>query len=73
MSNSTETAASIAGKLAPPGAVVVLDKATSIPIADWVQWAMLAYVILLIIGKAWHLLKEWRTGWRGPDSEGDLP
>lgn len=58
---TTETAGTIAVKTAPPLGFVGAHLA-GMSIADWVQWATLVYVLMMIAHKGWHMWKEWQTG-----------
>ncbi len=44
----------MAAKAGPPVAVVGANFA-GFPVADWVQWITLAYVILMVLHKAWQM------------------
>lgn len=58
---TTETGVTMTAKAAPPLGVVGAHLA-GMSIADWVQWATLIYVLMMIAHKGWHMWKEWRTG-----------
>lgn len=51
----------MAAKATPPLTVVGV-KLAGMPVADWVQWATLIYVLMMIGHKGWHIYKEWKTG-----------
>lgn len=61
-----ETTAAMVGKLAPPATVLGVQVA-GIHVADWIQWATLLYLLLMISHKLWSMgLEAWRF-WHGPD------
>lgn len=47
-------------KAAPPIAVVGSQLA-GIPVADWVQWVTLVYVIIMLSHKLWSWWHEWKA------------
>lgn len=62
MSQQTaETAAAMSVKAAPP-VTVGGALALGIPVADWIQYFTLIYLVLMIGHKAWHIIKEWKSG-----------
>lgn len=62
MSQQTaETGAAMAAKAAPPVAVSAAGIA-GMPIAEWVQWATLIYLAVMIGHKCWSWHREWRKG-----------
>lgn len=64
---TSETGAAMSAKVAPPAAVVGANIA-GMPVADWVQYATLIYVVMMIAHKGWQMWKEWKTG---KESKGD--
>lgn len=62
MSQQTaETGVVMAAKAAPPMTVIGANVA-GVPIADWVQYATLVYVVMMIVHKGWTMWREWKTG-----------
>lgn len=59
-SATTETAAAIAAKVAPP-ATVSLATVLGVQVSELVLWATLIYTILLIGHKLWQIAKELRS------------
>lgn len=60
MSHSTETGIAMGAKAAPPVTVIGAQLA-GIPVADWVQWATLFYVLVMAAHKCWSWYHEWRA------------
>ena len=58
---TTETAAVIAAKIAPP-ATVSLATVMGYQVSEIVLWATLIYTILLIGQKIWQIYKEIKNG-----------
>lgn len=58
-----EPALSTSAKLAPPAGVVGA-KLAGIPLADWVQWMTLLYMVMLIVHKGWLMLQDARAALR---------
>lgn len=58
----TESAGSIAAKASPPLAVVGMQLA-GLAIDDWIKWATLLYVVLMLLHKLWHMGLEFYRFW----------
>lgn len=58
---TTESAAVMATKAAPPAAVSLASLA-GYPVSDLVLWATLIYTVLMIAHKALQIWKEWKSG-----------
>lgn len=56
---TTETAAAIIAKVAPP-ATVSLATVLGVQVSELVLWATLVYTIILIGHKLWQITKEFR-------------
>ena len=56
---TTETAAAIIAKVAPP-ATVSLATVLGVQVSELVLWATLVYTIILIGHKLWQIIKEFR-------------
>ncbi len=54
---TTETAAAIIAKVAPP-ATVSLATVLGVQVSELVLWATLVYTIILICHKLWQIVKE---------------
>lgn len=59
-SATTDTAAAIAAKVAPP-ATVSIATVLGIQVSELVLWATLIYTVLLIGHKLWQIIKEIRS------------
>jgi hypothetical protein len=58
-SATTDTAAAIVAKAAPP-ATVSLATVLGVQVSELVLWATLIYTVLLICHKLWQIFKEMR-------------
>lgn len=56
---TTETAAAIIAKVAPP-ATVSLATVLGVQVSELVLWATLVYTIILIGHKLWQIIKEFK-------------
>ncbi len=63
MLSAQETAASAATKLGPPVGVIT-SKFAGIPVASWIEWATLLYLVLLIGHKVWVMGVEAVDFWK---------
>lgn len=48
-------------KAAPPVTVTGAMLA-GVAVDDWIKWATLLYVVMMITHKGWHMFKEWKSG-----------
>jgi hypothetical protein len=62
MNHQAETGAAMVAKASPPIAVIGAQIA-GIPVADWVQWITLLYVLLMLVHKAWQVGYEAYRFW----------
>lgn len=46
-------------KATPPAAVIGANL-VGMPVAEWVQWATLVYVVMMIAHKGWQMWRDWR-------------
>ncbi|HJV75471.1 MAG TPA: hypothetical protein VJ654_14690, partial [Noviherbaspirillum sp.] len=56
-----ETGAVMSMKAAPPVTVTGAMLA-GVAVDDWIKWATLLYVVMMITHKGWHMFKEWKSG-----------
>lgn len=61
MSQSTDTAAVMTAKAAPP-LTVLGAKLSGMPVATWIEWMTFVYLGLMIGHKGWQIYKEYRDG-----------
>ena len=57
MNTTTESGAAIATKLSPPAAVLGAHIA-GIPVAEWIQWLTLIYLLMLVGHKAFQIGRD---------------
>jgi len=65
-----EQAGTILAKISAPAAVAVANT-TGLTVPDAIQYLTLAYLVLMLLHKLWHMVKEWRTGKQYPVKEED--
>ena len=58
---TVETGTIMAAKVAPPITVVGVHF-LGFPVVDWVQWATLLYLAMMMADKGWDMWKKWRAG-----------
>lgn len=70
--STAETGTAMAAKAAPP-VVVIGAQLMGYPVDDWIKWVTLAYVVLMLLHKAWQIgwgaYKFWVLKQRGSDDE----
>lgn len=57
-----ETATTMTAKAAPPIAVLGMQL-MGVAVDDWIKWITLAYVVLMLLHKVWHMGLEAYRFW----------
>lgn len=65
-----EQAGTIVAKLIPPASVAAANL-SGIDVPAAIQWMTLLYLVMMVLHKGWHMVKEYRTGKRYPVKDED--